>query len=67
MKVGLSSVERIYSVYGILEKRPRLTYMVTKPIKQTQSLIFCYCPEMKIYGALIKHPGFLQHYKIIHK
>ena len=40
---------------------PRLVCMVTKQmmcLKQTQFFIFCYCPEMKIYGALNKHPGF---------
>ena len=26
----------------------------TNPI----TFIFCYCPEMKFYGTLIKHPGF---------
>ena len=49
---------------------PRLAYMVEKEmmcLKQTQSLIFCYCPEMKIYGALNKHPVFLERYKTIHK
>ena len=48
----------------------RLAYMITKQmmcLKQTQSLIFCYCPEMKIYGALNKDLGFQQRYKIIHK
>ena len=29
--------------------------------------IFCFCPEMKIYGKLDKHPGFQQRYKMIHK
>ena len=27
-------------------------------LEQTQSLIFCYCLDMKFYGALNKHPGF---------
>ena len=46
---------------------PRLAYMITKQmmcLKQIESPIFYYCPEMKIYGALNKHPGFFQRYKI---
>ena len=69
LKIGLSSIERIYQYMGFW-KMPRLVYMVTKQmmcLKQTQFLIFCYCPEMKVYGALNKHPDFLQRYKIIHK
>ena len=40
----------------------RLAYMVTKQddVFETNpiTVIFCYCPEKKIYGALNRHPGF---------
>ena len=41
-KIGLSSIGRVYLIYGILEM-PRLAYMVTKQmmcLKQTQSLLY---------------------------
>ena len=31
------------------------------------TVVFCYCPEMKTYGTLNKHPGFQQHHKMINK
>ena len=63
LKIGLNSVEIIYSAYGILENAKACLYSyktVDVCLKKTQSLICCYCPEMKIYRALNKHPGFLQ-------
>ena len=70
MKICQSSVERICLVYGILENAKTCLYgnkaddvFETNPI----TFIFCYCPEMEIYGALIKHPGLRQRYKMIHK
>ena len=69
LKIGLSSVERIYLVYWILENAKTCLYsnkaddlFETNPI----TFIFCYCLDMKIYGTLIKHPGFQQRYKMIH-
>ena len=50
---------------------PRLAYMVTKQMmclkKNPITVIFCNCPEMKIYGTLNKHPGFQQRSKMIQK
>ena len=31
------------------------------------TVIFCYCPKMKTFGTLNKHPGFQQRYKMTHK
>ena len=72
-KIGLSSVERIYLIYGITKTCVYAKICVygnkaddvfeTNPI----TVIFCYCPEMKISGTLNKHPGFQQRCKMIHK
>ena len=69
LKIGLSSVESIYSVYGILENGKTWLYGYKTDVFETNPIpyILCYCTEMKIYGALNKHPSFLQRYKIIHK
>ena len=60
MKIGLSSVRKIYLVYEILENAKTCLYsnkaadvFETNPI----TAIFCYCPEMKTNGTLNKHPG----------
>ena len=70
LKIGLSSVGKIYLVYGILENVKTCLHgnkaadvFETNPI----NIIFYYCPEMKIYGTLDKHPAFQQRYKMIHK
>ena len=70
LKIGLSFVEKIYLIYGILENGETCVYgnkaddvFETNPI----TVIFCYCPEMKISGTLNKHPGFQQRCKMIHK
>ena len=70
LKIGLSSVERIYLVYEILENAKTYLYgnkaddvFEINPI----TVIFCYCSEMKIYGTLNKHPDFQQRYKMKHK
>ena len=69
LKIGLSSVERIYLVYGILENAKTCLYCnKADDVFETNLIpfIFSYCPEMKIYGTLIKHPGFQQRYKMMH-
>ena len=45
---------------------PRLAYIVKQMmcLKQTQSLMYCYSPEIKIYESLNKHPGFLSVIKL---
>ena len=70
LKIGLSSVKRIYLIYGILENAKTCLYgnkaddvFETNPI----TVIFCYCPEMKVSGALNKCLGFQQRCKMIHK
>ena len=56
----------IYSEYGILENGKTCLYdYKTDDVFETNPIP--YCPEMKIYGALNKHPGFFQRYKFIHK
>ena len=54
LKIGLSSVEGIYLVYGIFENAKTCLYgdkandvFKTNP----NTFIFCYCPEMKICGT----------------
>ena len=71
LKIGLSSVERISLVYGILENAKACLYgnkaaydvFQTNPI----TVMFGFCPEMKIYVTLNKHPVFQQRYKMIHR
>ena len=70
MKIGLSSAERIYLIYAILENAKTCVcgnkaddVLETNPITVT----FCYCPEMKISVTLNIYPGFYQRCNIIHK
>ena len=70
LKICVSSVGKIYLVYRILENVKTCHYgnkaadvFVTNP----SNIIFCYCPELKIYGTLNKRPAFQQRYKMIHK
>ena len=70
LKIGLSFVEKIYLIYGILENAETCVYgnkaddvFETNPITVT----FCYCPEMKISVTLNIYPGFYQRCNIIHK
>ena len=63
LTIGLSSVETIYSVYGILENaKPCLYGKKAADLFETNPITvkFCYCQEMKIYGTLNEHPGFQQ-------
>ena len=64
LKIDLSSVERIYLIYGILKNAKACLYgnkaddvFETNPI----TILFCWC------GTLNKHPGFQQRCKMIHK
>ena len=57
-------------VYGILENAKTYLYgNKADDVFETNqiTIIFCNCPEMKIYGTLNKHPGFQQRYKMVHK
>ena len=64
MKIGLSSVGKIFLVYGILENVKICLYgnKVTD-LKQIQSL----SRDKKNYTALSKHRGFPQRYKMIQR
>ena len=55
LNIGLSSVEKIYLIYGITGYAKTYWYgnkaddvFETNPITD----IFCYCPEMKFCGTL---------------
>ena len=70
LKTGVSTVERIYLIYGILENAKTCLYgnkaddkFETNPI----TVIFCYCSAMKICETLNKHSCFHQCYKMILK
>ena len=70
LKIDLRSVERIFLVYEILKNDKTCLYgNKAHDVFETNSVnvIFCYFPEMKIYGTLNKHTGFQQRYKMIHK
>ena len=61
LKIGLSSIERIYLVYGIKVNAKTCLYgnkaddvFETNPI----TVIFCYCSGIKMYGILNKNSGF---------
>ena len=67
LKIGLSSVGKIYLVCGILENAKTSLYgnkvadlFEINPINFT----FCYCPELT-KRKLNNHPGFQQRYKMI--
>ena len=57
LKIGLSSVGKIYFVYGILENAKTCLY------GSKSAAVF----ETIFYGTLNKHPAFQQRYKMIHK
>ena len=50
LKIGLSSVERIYLIYRILENAKTCLYGKKADVFETNrmTVIFGYCPEMKI-------------------
>ena len=70
LKIGLSSEEMIYLIDRFLENAKTCLYnKKSYDVFETNptTVIFCYCPGIKISGTLNKHPGFQQHFKMIHK
>ena len=58
LKIGMSSDDRLSLVYGILENAKTCLYgKKTDDVFETNpiTVIFCYCPEMKICGTWSKH------------
>ena len=56
----MSSVGKIYVVCGILENTKTCLYGNKEADlfeANRMAVIFCYCPEMKNYSTLNKHPG----------